>query len=172
MNWDYIAGFWDGEGSIAIYHGNHGQRIIMVHASQNTRVVLDEISQFLHQHGIDNRVVWADKKWHLYRIIMTKVGACTLFLEFIKDLLIVKKQKANEVYEYIVSNRWRGWLTEQDKQKILELNKLGYTRRQLSNELNRDYQTISRFLGSKGLTKRGGKYTWNLKSSIPVRYSG
>ena len=52
VNWAYVAGFFDGEGSIGVSAAVNNSRTIKVGMSQKDRTVLDDISNFLCSEGI------------------------------------------------------------------------------------------------------------------------
>lgn len=105
MNWNYIAGFFDGEGCLAhhkyidtkgVHRGTY--KIII---SQKEIKVLKEIQKFLEKNNIET--FWLkrnDLRWTGGRIIhnlgISKFLSVRRFLENILDKTIVKKQQIKE----------------------------------------------------------------------------
>jgi hypothetical protein len=77
MSWQYIAGFFDGEGSIGVTNGEKrggsGNAKLALHQS-DTRglVLLSEIQEFLFDHGIASRLgeqrIIPNTYKHMYRL--------------------------------------------------------------------------------------------------------
>ena len=91
MTWEYIAGFFDGEGSIT--HNGSGFRITV---SQTNQDVLNEIARFTDMGYIimvtKRKSHWKDA-WVYY---IAKQQDVHRFLECCKTYLIVKKDLANK----------------------------------------------------------------------------
>lgn len=141
MTNEYIAGFFDGEGTIAIV----GNRLRMSIPQTNFEV-LDEIRQFLSfgsifkekkrkEHWKDSWVLYTSNSEDTYR-----------FLLRVKNLLIVKKDKAEKaikVYEDVIN---RKSLKMVMKVKALDLVKEGKSYREIEKETGVGRQTICRLM--------------------------
>jgi intein/homing endonuclease len=110
MNWDYVAGFFDGEGCIGFYTTKKdyeyayrmipkGRKVQIISISQKTRPVLEEIHSFLVSEGINSAIheikrVFQGKIFSLYELNIKGQKGRTQFLKKIESKLIVKRSKA------------------------------------------------------------------------------
>lgn len=137
MNWDYIAGFIDGEGSIV----NTQNRVII--SISNTHIgVLNEIKKFI---GCGHISVYHynPQKWKpsgAYKI--GKHEEVLHVLENIEDRLIIKKKKAKDTIKFINSKKWF-------KPKEVNMNELlnlrynkGHSFRKMGRILHINRQTL------------------------------
>lgn len=107
MNWDYIAGLFDGEGSIQIkdYPDRSQGRGISLMIGITDGDALDQLKEFLEKRNIKSsvyhRVVLRgkEKKPIQWWQISNKWDA-TKFLEAIKNRVIVKRGKVLEALEF------------------------------------------------------------------------
>lgn len=95
MNWDYIAGFFDGEGNIHVNKpkGNQYQLIIRIYNS-NLKV-LESIGEF-----IDMGYIYKKKKTGMFELVIIPKSDVKKFLEEIKNRTIIKKG----AIEFILNN--------------------------------------------------------------------
>ena len=119
MTWEYIAGFFDGEGCITLHSNRtNGAKVYKIQISQANVLVLERIKDFLLENRIYCRV-YKDGHWykeHCKRLCINGYNDVLKFLENIKDKCIVKEQKANDAYnimfDYRPSHVWtRDWNT-------------------------------------------------------------
>lgn len=136
MSWEYIAGFFDGEGCIYRFNKNgskiHSFRAFM---SQNNKSPLYAIQSFLTDYNIDSIMYKGGRTESQLRI--TKQQDVLNFLDNILPYLIVKRQKAldtiNILTEYMESGgRWK---TIKHRGEILEMRKEGLTYKEIKNLL-------------------------------------
>ena len=119
MDWSYIAGFIDGEGSLILYRYKEKRepfreylqtRLDMV---QSTRPVLEEIRLFLVAKGCLSVSLFAQPNAGfkstgiLYRLSMASKHDLELVLLNVLPYLVVKKQKAVELLEVLRTRRGR-----------------------------------------------------------------
>lgn len=119
MNWNYIAGFVDGEGCIKQYkfkqaanrNGHQNRGILSVTQKLDSSAVIDEIQRFLLDNGIPSTIT------------ITSVKNCTsmktlrvqhrkylfLLLDNLLPLLIVKREDATKVYSWLKGVRWNDY---------------------------------------------------------------
>ena len=105
MEWQYLAGFFDGEGNIG-YHNQPKFKIkrqVAIQISQKTKPVLEQIGTFLQSEGISHWGIYSQKnKWggaYVLRIDMAK--DINTFLEALIPYLIVKKEQAEVASKYL-----------------------------------------------------------------------
>jgi intein/homing endonuclease len=143
LDWKYIAGFMDGEGSIVIYSNRN---LVSITISNTNREVLERIKDFTKMGHIylDNRinrpVVW--KQEYSYQIVAYK--DVRMFLCKIKDYAIVKKEKVERAIVFIDSCPRRKFRTELDSVKV----------RKVYSKLNSLIKTGEYFGVSKQTIKR------------------
>ena len=103
MNYDYIAGFIDGEGCIGVYK-NRYHIIFQIQISNTNRLVLEEIDKFLILQGINGKVGLlhhkTDKWKEAYSYTISNRKDILWLLLNISNRLVVKKSQA----EYVLSN--------------------------------------------------------------------
>ncbi len=138
MTWDYIAGFFDGEGSIN--HNGSGFRITI---SQTNKEVLDKIKKFTKtgnvfkvtkrkEHWKDSWVYFISKQVNVY-----------YFLSKIENYTIVKREKTNKTIlllkDILVKQKEKQdrhfFITQESK----KLRKQGLSYREIGKKLKIDW---------------------------------
>jgi len=143
MNWTYIAGFFDGEGSIT-YNGK-GFRITI---PQTNEEVLLSIKKFTGYGNIiyiaKRKSHWSDS-WSYYVAKQTEVYD---FVKKVKPFVIVKKSliiKANLELKNIVNNqKLKKKLYFYRKKEIKNLRSKGLTYREIGRKLKIDWGYVRR----------------------------
>ena len=135
MNWSYIAGFFDGEGSLT--HNGKGFRITV---PQTNEEVLNKIRDF---SGVGYVIKLRKREAHwkdawLYYIASTK-GVC-IFLEKASPYLVLKKKLALETIPYLKKE-----LIRMKKKKELYKKRKKQAKKLRGKGL--DYRTIGKKLG-------------------------
>ncbi|MBI2003578.1 MAG: LAGLIDADG family homing endonuclease [Parcubacteria group bacterium] len=145
MNWDYIAGFVDGEGSIT----KKGNRIRIL-VSQTNKKVLDEIAKFSGT-GFVYKVTKRESHWKdawVYAVIGNK--NVHKFLKSTKEKLIVKKKKAKSALrtleDFFRKEKTRIGLKNYRIKTGKKLRIQGLTYRQIGKKLNTDFGYIRRLI--------------------------
>jgi len=82
----YLAGFFDGEGSVCITYDNSGQPKLRVSLANNYRPVIEQVKQQFS--GSINRSSGNCYQWWLY-----KTEKMFQFLTYVKPYLIVKQKE-------------------------------------------------------------------------------
>ena len=115
MNWDYLAGFFDGEGYVTIsekFRWSDGCPHIFAGLSQKNVAVLNEIRNFLRSQGILVRQPYyhpprktnVSKNEEQYDLYDMKIGKRRHVLAFLKGVhphLIVKKDLATKALSFL-----------------------------------------------------------------------
>ena len=94
VDWQYIAGFFDGEGCVSLVYG--------AAIAQKDRRPLKQIQEFLAEHGIFTTIgnpIRRDQVWYLK--IMRKEALKQLLLG-IRPWVIVKKQLTEDIWRFLV----------------------------------------------------------------------
>jgi LAGLIDADG-like domain len=102
MNWGYVAGFFDGEGTFH-YVSTHGNLIPYISIAQSGvigRVSLERIKIFLAEHGIESGIDRKEIKGGNYQLAYSlrvrKREHVDAFLRGVFPYLIIKKTKAQD----------------------------------------------------------------------------
>ena len=146
MNWDYIAGFFDGEGSIHKNDQCSTHNSYMIALTQNTVDVLKEIEKFLIKNNVKCWTSNYKKKSRVYHLYISGYINVKRFLENIKNKIIVKE---NKVLNVLNNEKWTKFKTQYsdiEKDQIKILKKYGFSQRSIAKALNRDQGNISRLI--------------------------
>ena len=120
MDWQYIAGFFDGEGCIFIssrkdictYPSRHNKsynclhRMVRITLSQNDIEVLEKIQEFLTLNNIISSI-YTNPNNIQHQLYISKHDSSLKFLENILPFVIVKKIKTLEAINFIQNTKWR-----------------------------------------------------------------
>ena len=102
MNWDYLAGFFDGEGTVHFVTLN-GRRYARVGITQNDRPILEEIKTFLNSEGYHRVTLVTSRHSPLATPEHTelKVNAQVDILRLLQQLLPLAHVKRDKISETI-----------------------------------------------------------------------
>lgn len=113
MSWEYIAGFFDGEGHVGLGRQKHcgegrfsrgSPRVTMVQAHDRGRQLLEEISEFLVGHGIRSIVeIHQEAQGKIsesYHLRITGFNGVLSFLGAVFPFLRIKKTEAQDLIRY------------------------------------------------------------------------
>lgn len=105
MNWDYIAGFFDGEGSLHMAMGHKKLKRPTAAIGQKDPLPLIAIKEFLEQQGIEcylyqNKVGNKLSANRLYRLQLKTLNDVRKFLYHIAPRLVLKKQLAEDCWRW------------------------------------------------------------------------
>lgn len=115
MDWGYVSGFFDGEGTIDIGEGLQAngigiRRKFRLAWYQNSREVLDEIGLFLKSQGIESIVREHTRPDRIalghagsFQLVVTGFLNCWKVLSSMDGYLIVKEEKMNWSLEWMYS---------------------------------------------------------------------
>lgn len=104
INWDYIAGFFDGEGNINVsktknYKNGEHNITIAIRIYQTSRDVLEKIKDFIG-YGTIYENKRTNSSWNnTFELTFNKKDDVKTFLITIKDKVITKKEQVNYVLE-------------------------------------------------------------------------
>ena len=135
ITWQYIAGFFDGEGTIFYTNSwaknrNDGKRTIkckrlvvsVVQGLPQKKVIL-EIGKFLKKQKIGFTFVKTIKYIPYLRLDIGIRGNQIYFLEKILPYIIVKKKKAIEGLKFLKSRKNKGVFTQREIEIIFKMKK-------------------------------------------------
>ena len=154
MNWDYIAGFTDGEGCLSIKKRKGRKPRCHIVLSQKYGLALDEIVAFLNEQGVKAYILYSpsDQKRELKRLQIADLRSVKTFLEAIKDRVIVKVPAVKRGLALDYDPKWTD-LTETEITRAVELRRQGLTYRQIGAELKRDdswiFKVLKKRMGSQ-----------------------
>ena len=107
MNWEYVAGFFDGEGSFTCGSASSRGMCFPVRFTQVNGEVMKHISEFLTAQGIKHGMHQYTKVGSLGKqpqwiIHFASRAAVLLFTKNIAHRLHVKKTMAQDIYRFLV----------------------------------------------------------------------
>jgi len=145
MNWSYIAGFFDGEGSLC--HNGKGFRVTI---PQTSRPVLKETNEFVGYGNIiylpKRKIHWSDG-WTYYIAKQSEVYA---FLKKIYPYIIVKKNLVKKTIpklrKTIEQQKFRKKVYNMRKGKGKKLRSEGLTYREIGRQLKMDWGYARRLI--------------------------
>ena len=148
MNWDYLAGFLDGEGSIIIRPPR-----VRLYISNTNREVLDEIKELVkcgsvYEVNMENK----NKKWKKqYGWTICFHQDVLRILKNLRKRLIIKKELCEKAIAYIENKRWhKFYLTKDELLKYKELK----SSRKLAKELGVSQFSVLKYLKKYGLFEK------------------
>lgn len=111
MTWEYLAGFFDGEGTTGVYFANHRTsfqpRVGLVQSEERGRVLLEEAREFFAAHGAPVTKLYERKSikhkpvWMLQTNNRTSVQ---IILTHLMPYLRIKKNEAQAVLDFLAKD--------------------------------------------------------------------
>lgn len=152
MNWQYLAGFFDGEGHVGVHKGRGKYTQHDIAIANTHEPTIDAISRFLSSQTIKHskfKRTYTVKHWKTaYKIKVTSIRAGIVFLELILPFLLTKREQALSTLEYLRRQTPRKYLSKETMDHALSLYQEGKTLRQVAGLLGIDNKTI-RVYGQK-----------------------
>lgn len=148
LNWNYIAGFFDGEGNIHIAN----TRMVRIFMYQNTVEVLEEILYFLEKYDLSCKIKLRRNR-NCYQLQVLKRDSVEKFLSHIVDRCIVKKDKVKEAIEFYKNKPRRH--TKPFLPEELDLIKTDLSSRRVAEKLGCSYKKILRIRHENGYYNLG-----------------
>jgi hypothetical protein len=114
MNWDYLAGFIDGEGSIIIKPPR-----VRLYISNTNKSVLEDIKKFV-KCGMVYHVKRNNSNWkEQYGWIICYHKEVLNILKELRTRLIIKKELCEKAIKYIENKRWQGdYISKEELEKL------------------------------------------------------
>lgn len=107
MTWEYLAGFFDGEGHTNARHRPNGTWSFIWQITQKNEEVLDEIASFLEAEGY--HVLWQNNRVkHCAVISVHRVGDVERLLNQLRPLVIVKRDQIDATLNAIGNRPRKG----------------------------------------------------------------
>ena len=119
MNWDYVAGFLDGEGSIIIKPPR-----VRLYISNTNEEILIKIKDFLGCGRVFEAKRKHNPKWSKqYGWTICNHLEVLRILKKLKDKLILKKDLCEKAIKYIENKRWIGhYMSKKELEKVKHLS--------------------------------------------------
>ena len=149
MNWNYIAGFFDGEGSVTLYKENKNRwgRAVKINIEQKDTKSLKAIKKFLLEKGLNKVGLYSRKTRTTSCIQIQNKFDIALFLENIIPRVIVKKKKCEKCLKFITSKWYAvGSYPQETKQKAIDLYNKGFNYFQISKKIGANHKTIKSWI--------------------------
>lgn len=154
ISWEYIAGFFDGEGCIGMYPDPKYRTtrvLVEMCQAEPQEAVLFEIQAFCAQHGIalTDRVCPAkDNRAPLHKIYTVNRAVASEFLKRVEPFLRVKRVKAKELIAWADSNPARRGAHRRPlkKERVRQMQKMladGMTQQEIAKELGFTQRYVS-----------------------------
>jgi hypothetical protein len=145
MTWDYIAGFFDGEGSFSMKNG-----CVRVAITQTDEVVLNSIKKFANVGNVcmvtKRKSHWKDC-WVYY---ITNQKDVFYFLSKIENKVIVKKTKVSLklplIKEYLENAVEKQFSLEKRGRYLVKLRSQGLSYREIGEKANIDWGFARRII--------------------------
>ena len=139
MNWDYIAGFFDGEG--CLYKNPRGKHSYAISIAQKDKKTLENIKEFLDSQNITCWISPFNKKSRVYQLFLKGYISNKIFLQNIRNKTFFKTKKIQNAL-LDMRKKWTDLSTfEIDQIRILR--EYGFTQKHIGKLLNRCQPTIS-----------------------------
>jgi len=144
MNWSYIAGFFDGEGSIVPISSNG--KSYRVSIAQSNKEVLELMAEFLDQYGIHTWITYKQPtsltRLPGYHLSFSKSTSVRFFLEIIEGEIIVKRKLVlgvlNNLTDVVVTP-----ISETELVDMIAMHNDGLPQREIANLLGRSQYAVS-----------------------------
>ena len=114
INWDYVAGFFDGEGWVGILNKelqdkNRWGKCIRIYLSQKDTRVLSEIKDFLIKNGVKKVAIRLDSNARASYLVVSNLNDCKIILENIKNKVYLEKNivRISQALDYINNSKWK-----------------------------------------------------------------
>jgi hypothetical protein len=151
MTWEYLAGFFDGEGHVGVHKaGRYRQASVTV--ANTHEPTIDQIAEFLSSFGIGHskfRRVYDNGKWKTaYKINVTGIKNSTKFLSAILPYLVTKREAALTTLEWLSKQTPRDFWSKESYERALAWYSSGKTLRQASAIVGMDQKSL-RVYGKK-----------------------
>jgi intein/homing endonuclease len=159
MNWNYIAGFFDGEGNIVAklrkqQTKKKAYHVVRIAFTQNNKQVLDQIKTFLEKKGIKHIQFYLRKfsekyenqsdNWYMY---LGGYVNCKIFLEKIRDKVIVKREECLKALAFLKEFKNYRFRDSLPKKEIETLRRKGMSYEEIGEKYQCSDTTIMRVLG-------------------------
>lgn len=143
MNWNYLAGFIDGEGTIILRPPR-----VRLYISNTNRLVLIKIQRFVKcgkVYDVKRKIKNNWKKQYCWTVGNHK--DCLRILRKLRYKLIIKDEKCADAIKYIENKRWfREYIS---KDELLELKELPY--REIAKKIGVSHYCVFKYQKKYGL---------------------
>lgn len=177
MTWEYLAGFFDGEGCITSMKVKKGYKMvgrIQISQSQDRgKILLDEIREFFAQHGITSsicsRAPYGNRVEGHFLYINSQESSMK-FMRGVFPYLRIKKLEAQDTMRYLVMYPppKAGRIVRDDTWSMVKDYEEGKSYRDIAHERGMNYQAVYMRIKSH-LILMGRKFKINPKFAFMSR---
>jgi hypothetical protein len=145
MNWDYLAGFLDGEGSIIIKPPR-----VRLYIPNTNRKILEDIREFVNCGRVyDINMANKSKKWNRqYCWTICFHQDVLRILKKLKNKLIIKQEICGSAIKYIECKRWQKFYLS--KEELIPLKNL--SSRKIAKKLGVSQFSVLKYLNKYNLS--------------------
>lgn len=157
MNWSYVAGFFDGEGTVGFLpRKGHGFRtyVSMAQTDNDGHLVLKKIRSFLLSQGVKLSLYPVRRLKNTSVLCSYKHETVKHFLEFVLPLLIVKKVAALRALQEISDREWRVAATIEQRKKAAKLYLAGASMEEVKKRFGIGQEALHKGLSECGQRMR------------------
>jgi intein-encoded DNA endonuclease-like protein len=141
MNWEYIGGFFDGEGCVGIKKQPNRRIRVDINISQKKGAILYEIAKFLSEFKIESHIY--NNKDNVPYLQIAQSRSARLFLENIQSHVFVKREDVDRGLAIPFDKKWTD-ITAEEKTEILRLHANGVSYRKIATMVGRDESSVYR----------------------------
>ncbi len=147
MNWDYIAGFIDGEGSIIVKPPR-----VRIYISNTNREILEKIKVFLEGGSVFEAKRTIKGNWKKqYGWTICSHQDVLRILKNLRNKLIIKRKVCEEAISYIENKRWQKYyLSKEELKKWKHLS----SSRKIAKKLGVSQSSVLKYLKKYDLFKK------------------
>ena len=146
MNWQYLGGFFDGEGHVGVHKGRGKYTQHDITVANTHKPTIEAISRFLNSQNIKHSTfkrTYDNPKWKTaFKIKVTSIRAGIVFLEMILPYLLTKREQALSTLEWLRRQTPRKFISKESFDNALALYSSGKTLRQVGGILGMDHKAI------------------------------
>ncbi|MCJ7634145.1 hypothetical protein MUP77_17375 [Candidatus Bathyarchaeota archaeon] len=171
MDWCYIAGFFDGEGSVFFGYKYPNGKTVRLQVVNTNLEVIEVIKNFIDCRTVRKSIREGNRK-PIYECAITNHENCLRIAKQLLPYCIVKKEKLEALIKFIEGNSWVKKPLQIPKEKLQEL----YWEKQMTLEdigklYGYDLQAVQALMKHLGVPRRSFNVAALNKKKKPPRWS-
>jgi len=157
VNWSYVAGFFDGEGTVGFTpRKGHGFRayVSVAQTDNNGHLVLRKIQAFCLSEGVKLNLYPVRRLKNTHVLSSFKHETVKRFLEAVNQFLIVKQVSAARALQEISEREWRVAATKEQRRKAARLYLTGVSMEEVKKRFHISQEALQKGLSECGQRMR------------------